>query len=297
MVPDPTKACVGMEYFCFAGDDLWSMSDDDLVAARCRRARAAGARADVAVERGYAIRVPKAYPIYDADYAERVRVIRAWLDGIDNLQQVGRNGLHRYNNSDHSMLTAMRAVDNLLARRRARHLGGQRRERLPRDAHRGRASVPLGARDARGRSARCLRHRLGGLLLPVAVAAAAAALVWLALPTVWWTPLNVDEELTLRVSDFSFAHIFHIVSTQRGGGPVHFWLAHFLLDWWPGLAALRVPSLVFSCLALPAVALIVKRLLGRRASGRGGRRPGCGLSDPGPCTRRSAARTPCSSRG
>ena len=77
----------------------------------------------------------------------------------------------------------------------------------------------------------------------------------------WWTPLNVDEELTLRVSDFSFAHIFHIVSTQRGGGPVHFWLAHFLLDWWPGLAALRVPSLVFSCLALPAVALIVKRLL------------------------------------
>jgi len=79
---------------------------------------------------------------------------------------------------------------------------------------------------------------------------------------VWWTPLNVDEELTLRVGDFSFAHIFHIVSTQRGGGPVHFWLEHFLLDWWPSLAALRVPSLVFSCVALPAVALIVKRLLG-----------------------------------
>ena len=67
------------------------------------------------VERGFAIRVPKAYPIYDADYAERVATIRTWLDGIENLQQVGRNGLHRYNNSDHSMLTAMRAVDNLLA--------------------------------------------------------------------------------------------------------------------------------------------------------------------------------------
>ncbi len=66
------------------------------------------------VERGFAIRVPKAYPIYDADYAERVETIRGWLDGIENLQQVGRNGLHRYNNSDHSMLTAMRAVDNLL---------------------------------------------------------------------------------------------------------------------------------------------------------------------------------------
>jgi len=94
------------------------------------------------------------------------------------------------------------------------------------------------------------------------VVAAAAGLVWLALPTVWWTPLNVDEELTLRLGDFSFRHIFHIVSTQRGGGPVHFWLAHFLLDWWPGIAALRVPSLVFSCLALPAVALIVRRLAG-----------------------------------
>src|SRR5581483_1630359 len=66
------------------------------------------------VERGFAIRVPKAYPIYDSEYAARVQTIRGWLDGIDNLQQVGRNGLHRYNNSDHSMLTAMRAVDNLL---------------------------------------------------------------------------------------------------------------------------------------------------------------------------------------
>ena len=70
----------------------------------------------------------------------------------------------------------------------------------------------------------------------------------------------MDEELTLRVGDFSFGHIFHIVSTQRGGGPVHFWLEHFVLAWWPGLPALRVPSLVFLCLALPAVALIVKRL-------------------------------------
>ena len=63
---------------------------------------------------GFVTRVPKAYPMYDADYAERVAAIRGWLDGIENLQQVGRNGLHRYNNSDHSMLTAMRAVDNLV---------------------------------------------------------------------------------------------------------------------------------------------------------------------------------------
>jgi protoporphyrinogen oxidase len=115
MVPDPAKACVGMEYFCFAGDDLWSMEDDDLVALAADELERLRLAPKSKVERGYAIRVPKAYPIYDADYAARVQVIRGWLDEIDNLQQVGRNGLHRYNNSDHSMLTAMRAVDNLLS--------------------------------------------------------------------------------------------------------------------------------------------------------------------------------------
>jgi protoporphyrinogen oxidase len=115
MVPDPSKACVGMEYFCFAGDDLWTMADDDLVELAAAELDALGLAARSKVERGYPMRVPKAYPIYDEDYAERVRTIRTWLDGIENLQQVGRNGLHRYNNSDHSMLTAMRAVDNLLA--------------------------------------------------------------------------------------------------------------------------------------------------------------------------------------
>jgi hypothetical protein len=94
----------------------------------------------------------------------------------------------------------------------------------------------------------------------------AALLVWLALPMVWWTPLNVDEELTIRVSEFSFAHVFDIVSTKRGGGPLHFWLEHFLLGWWPGLGALRIPSLVFICLALPAVVLIARRLAGDEAS-------------------------------
>jgi protoporphyrinogen oxidase len=114
MVPDPDKACVGLEYFCFEGDDLWLMDDDALVELAAGELEQLRLSPRSKVERGFAIRVPKAYPIYDADYAERVETIRTWLDGIENLQQVGRNGLHRYNNSDHSMLTAMRAVDNLL---------------------------------------------------------------------------------------------------------------------------------------------------------------------------------------
>src|SRR6185437_15174179 len=100
MVPDPTKACVGMEYFCFAGDDLWSMKDDDLVALAADELEKLKLAPKSKVERGYAIRVPKAYPIYDADYAARVETTRGFLDTIENLQQVGRNGLHRYNNSD-----------------------------------------------------------------------------------------------------------------------------------------------------------------------------------------------------
>jgi protoporphyrinogen oxidase len=115
MVPDPDKACVGLEYFCFAGDELWSMEDEALVELAATELEKLGLAKRSKVERGFAIRVPKAYPIYDADYAGRVRTIRRWLDGVENLQQVGRNGLHRYNNSDHSMLTAMRAVDNLVA--------------------------------------------------------------------------------------------------------------------------------------------------------------------------------------
>ena len=114
MVPDPDTACVGLEYFVFEGDEMWTSSDDDLVALATHELEQLGlAKADQ-VLRGYVVRVPKAYPMYDAEYADRVSTIRTWLDGIPGLQQVGRNGLHRYNNSDHSMLSAMRAVDNVI---------------------------------------------------------------------------------------------------------------------------------------------------------------------------------------
>ena len=114
MVPDPTKASVGLEFFCFQGDELWEMDDDRLVALATRELEELGLVAPGKVEKGYVTRVPLAYPMYDADYGERVEVIKNWLAGITNLQQVGRNGLHRYNNSDHSMLTAIRAVENVV---------------------------------------------------------------------------------------------------------------------------------------------------------------------------------------
>src|SRR5437667_5007244 len=113
MVPDPSTACVGLEYFCFAGDELWTMDDDRLVALATEELAAIGLATPDKVKRGYVVRVPMAYPMYDTEYAGRVAVIRDWLEGIENLVQVGRNGLHRYNNSDHSMLTAMRAVENI----------------------------------------------------------------------------------------------------------------------------------------------------------------------------------------
>ncbi len=114
MVPNETDASIGMEYFCFEGDRVWSMADEDLVVMATRELHQLGLARTEKVKMGFVVRVHKAYPMYDAQYPERVAAIRGWLDEIPNLIQVGRNGLHRYNNSDHSMLTAMRAVENIL---------------------------------------------------------------------------------------------------------------------------------------------------------------------------------------
>ena len=118
MVPDPDTACVGLEYFAFKGDELWTMEDDDLVALATARARASSASpgpSRCAAATSCASRSPTRCTTRTTPSASAT--IRAWLDPLGtNFQQVGRNGLHRYNNSDHSMLSAMRAVDNVLAR-------------------------------------------------------------------------------------------------------------------------------------------------------------------------------------
>jgi len=111
------RTCLGLEYFVTEGDDLWSASDADLVALATRELVSVGLINDPsAVEVGYAVRVPKAYPTYDEEYRGHVDVIRQWLaDAVPNVHPVGRNGMHRYNNQDHSMLTAMLTVENIVS--------------------------------------------------------------------------------------------------------------------------------------------------------------------------------------
>lgn len=114
MVPDQNKTCLGLEYFCFEGDGLWTMTDEDLIALATKELDALGLVNAADVEDGAVVRMPKAYPVYDGVYAEALETIRDFLGTIRNLHLVGRNGMHKYNNQDHSMLTAMLTVKNIL---------------------------------------------------------------------------------------------------------------------------------------------------------------------------------------
>jgi len=109
------RTCLGLEYFVDEGDDLWESSDDDLVALATKELDLLGLVDAGSVERGYVVRMPKAYPVYDEGYDKQVDVIRAWLaEAVPNVHPVGRNGMHRYNNADHSMVTAMLTVENIV---------------------------------------------------------------------------------------------------------------------------------------------------------------------------------------
>lgn len=114
MVGDPEKVWLGLEYFCTEGDDLWSLDDAAMIALARAELEKIGFIDAGAVRDAVVIRVPKTYPAYWGAY-ERFDELRQWLDAIPNLFLIGRNGMHRYNNQDHSMLTAMVAVDNLAA--------------------------------------------------------------------------------------------------------------------------------------------------------------------------------------
>lgn len=114
MVPDENKTCLGLEYFCFEGDGLWTTSDEELVKLATEELKVLGLADPQDVIDGAVVRMPKAYPVYDGIYAEAVKTIRDFVESLGNIHPVGRNGMHKYNNQDHSMLTAMLAVKNIL---------------------------------------------------------------------------------------------------------------------------------------------------------------------------------------
>ncbi|MEM9518594.1 MAG: NAD(P)/FAD-dependent oxidoreductase [Actinomycetota bacterium] len=115
MVPEEGKTCLGLEYFVTEGDALWTSDDEALVALGTTELERLGLIEPGTVEQGFVVRMPKAYPMYDADYRANVELLRAWLAAhAANVHPVGRNGMHRYNNQDHSMYTAMLTVENLV---------------------------------------------------------------------------------------------------------------------------------------------------------------------------------------
>lgn len=114
MVPDPYTTCLGMEYFCNEGDALWSRSDEELVELARREVMAIGFARPEEIFDGAVLRQKKAYPVYDPEYRGHLDRLREYLLRFENLQMIGRNGLHKYDNQDHAMLTALLAVKNIL---------------------------------------------------------------------------------------------------------------------------------------------------------------------------------------
>jgi protoporphyrinogen oxidase len=114
MTPDPSTTCLGVEYFCQEGDALWAEPDERLLALAGAEIEKLGLAGRDRILDGVVLRVRKAYPVYDDRYQDALREVRRFLSEVPNLQLVGRNGMHRYNNQDHSMLTGMLAARNIL---------------------------------------------------------------------------------------------------------------------------------------------------------------------------------------
>jgi protoporphyrinogen oxidase len=114
MVPEPGRSSLGLEYFCFEGDDLWTRPDAELIDLARREIAEIGLVPAGRVVDGCVVRMPKAYPVYDEEYLANVALVRNWLRPLANLELAGRNGMHKYNNQDHSMMTALLAARNIL---------------------------------------------------------------------------------------------------------------------------------------------------------------------------------------
>lgn len=114
LVPEPRRACVGLEYFCTAGDATWALPDDALVALALRDLAALRLGGPAPLVAGHVVRVRDAYPVYDGGWRPALDVLGGWLGSLTGLQVAGRNGLHRYDNMDHAMLTGLLAARNVL---------------------------------------------------------------------------------------------------------------------------------------------------------------------------------------
>ncbi|KKS04514.1 FAD-dependent oxidoreductase [Candidatus Curtissbacteria bacterium RIFCSPLOWO2_02_41_11] len=114
MVLKSEMTCLGLEYFCSSKDDLWNKTDDKIIEIAVKELEFLGLIDKTEVLSGKVIRVPKAYPVYDKEYLSRVNVIKNYLQNFKNLQVVGRNGMHKYNNQDHAMMTGLLAARNIL---------------------------------------------------------------------------------------------------------------------------------------------------------------------------------------
>jgi protoporphyrinogen oxidase len=113
MIPVDGYTCLGLEYFVNEGDLLWSMKDDELIKFASDELEKIGLVPASDVEKGYVVRMPKAYPVYDEAYGPSLDTVKQFISECPGLHPVGRNGMHRYNNQDHSMMTAIFTAENI----------------------------------------------------------------------------------------------------------------------------------------------------------------------------------------
>ncbi len=223
MVPDPGTTSIGMEYFCDQGDATWSLDDSDLIRLATGELAGLGLADPDTVIDGCVIRQPKAYPVYDRYYTENVAILREYLAGFANLQTVGRNGMHRYNNMDHSMQTGLLAAENLCGAEHDLWRVNDEDEYLEEDR---------GASSAHSRSTRMLRRtfaRMDKFAFAAAVGVVCGLVVLLAN---LWIIGRVDDPAASHLRLLAQYFIGYTVSIQGAAiafAYTFFW--GFLLAW------------------------------------------------------------------
>ncbi len=223
LVAEPGRNLIGMEYFCNQGDRFWETEDAGILETAVDELVSLGLVERGSVRDGAVVRQPHAYPIYDQGYGERVTCIRHYLQGFANLQTIGRNGLHRYNNMDHSMLTGVLAARNVLGAGYDLWTVNEARQYLEKDT--GNEVAPSFSR----RNIAVTFSRIDGLALGSAMAAVSAIVFFLL--TVW--PVLTDNAV-LRpclalLSQYYFGYTVSIRGAFIASGYTLVW--GFIFGW------------------------------------------------------------------